>query len=155
MLADDAFRAQLRQIVGQLRSWAAAQAGAARIQESEGETFWRLHAAPAADNACPFELILHHDRHFDLAAGPEVYERMPTEDLELIPPLVEAIAAGRVIRRTWVSRNTGAVRSVETIITLEDGRTWRRERLNEPLARAIGAEDCEAHDHQYAPYRLG
>lgn len=154
MLADDAFRAQLRRILTQLRSWAGTLRGAAHIEESEADTFFRLRVTPAADNACAFELIVHQDQHFDLAAGPEVYEHMPIEDLALFQPLVEAIADGRVTTRTWVSRNTGATRSVETIIHLPDGLQWRRERLNQPLAAAISAEECEAQDQQYAPYRL-
>lgn len=154
MLADDAFRAQLRRTLMQLRSWAGTLRDAARVEESEADTFFRLGVTPVADTACAFELILHQDQHFDLAVGPEVYERIPIEDLALFPPLAEAIADGRVTTRTWVSRNTGAVRSVETIIHLPDDLQWRHERLNQPLAAAIGVEECEAQDHQYAPYRL-
>jgi hypothetical protein len=155
MLADDAFRAQLRRVALDLRAWGATLAGLARVEESEGDTFWRLGVAPAARGACGFELILHFDQHADLAVGPEFYERMPIEDLALFPRLARVIAEGRVLTRTWTSRNTGAVRCVETVITLADGEVWQRQRLNVPLAAAISAEECVVEDHHYGPYRLG
>ena len=152
MLPDDVFRAQLRGVLAHLEAWAAAAGNVARIESSETDSYWRLSAVPTADHACPFELIIHGDQHFDLLVGAETYEQCPIGDVKLLSHLVEAIAGGRVTTRIQASRNTGAVRSVETVIALEGGGAWRGERLNEPLATAIRAEDCEAHDRHYVPY---
>ncbi len=152
-LPDDAFRAQLRVALARIRTWVASMGDVARIEMSEADAYWRLRAEPAAEHACPFELIVHADQHFDLIAGPETYEGRPIGDVQLLAQLVEAIGHGRVITRTLVSRNTDAVRSVETLVALEGGAEWRGECLNEPLASAIQAEDCEAHDRHYVPYR--
>ena len=153
-LPDDAFRAQLRETLARIGTWGASVAEAARIETSEGDRYWRLEAAPAADHACPFELIVHDDQRFDLLVGPETYEGCPIGDVHMLLLLVEAIGDGRITTRCWVSRNTGAARSVETLIALAGGGTWRGNRLNEPLAAAIQAEDCEAQDRCYVPYRL-
>lgn len=152
-LPDDVFRKQLRAAREQLKTWAASVEDFAQIDESETETFWRLSAIPRAAHACPFELIAYDDQHFDFLAGAEAYERQPLTDVKLLSELVEAIADGRIVTRVHASRNTGARRSVETVITLESAGEWRGERLNAPLAAAIRAEDCEAHDQRYVPYR--
>jgi hypothetical protein len=152
-LPDDAFRAQLRAVLSRIKTWAASMGDVARIEMSEADTYWRLRAEPAAEHACPLELIIHADQHFDLIVGPETYERRPIEDVQLFAQLVEAIGDGRVITRTLASRNTDAVRSVETLVALDGGAKWRGEHLNKPLASAIQAEDCEARERHYVPYR--
>lgn len=126
---------------------------AAHVEESETDTYWRLTAEPIAERACRFELIVHDDQCFDLLVGPESYERRPIGEVDLIAQLVEAISAGRVTTRVHASRNTGAVRAVESVIALEGGGEWRGERLNEPLASAIREEDCGTQDRHYVPYR--
>jgi hypothetical protein len=153
-LPDDTFRAQLREALARIRAWAASVAEAAHIETSETDSYWRLKAEPAAEHACAFELIVHHDQHFDLLVDPETYEECPIGDVHMLELIVEAIGDGRVTTRSHVSRNTGAVRSVETIIALSNGGDWRGHRLNEPLASVIRAEDCEAQDRCYVPYRL-
>jgi hypothetical protein len=152
-LPDDAFRAQLRAVVARIRTWVASIDDVARIEMSEADAYWRLRAEPEAEHACPFELIVHADQHFDLTVGPETYEERSIGDVQLIAQLAEAIGDGHVITRTLASRNTDAVRSVETLVPLEGGAEWRGKRLNEPMASAIRAEDCEARDQHYVPYR--
>lgn len=153
-LPDDVYRSQLRQALKRIDAWAATASAVATIEVSEAETYWRLQAQPWAQHACPFELIVHHDQHFDLQVGAESYERCPVGDVGMLAQLVEAIGEGRVITRAHVSRNTGAVRSIETIIELNEGRLWRSERTNDPLAKVIRPEDCETQDRRYVPYRL-
>lgn len=152
-LPDDVFRAQLRDVLAHLRTWTASMDDVARIESAQTDSYWRLESEPVAQYACPFELIVHADQRFDLLVGPESYESCPIGTVKLLSQLVEAIGDGRVITRLHVSRNTGAVRSVETVIAVQGGGTWRNERLNQPLASAIHAQDCQAHDRLYVPYR--
>lgn len=153
MLPDDAFRAQLRDARAMLATWAASVRNAANVESTEGDNYWCLRAEPAAERACPFELIVHHDQHFDACIGPETYERRPIANLNLLVDLVEAIGDGRVVTRSHVSCNTGAVRAVETIVTLAGGGRWQAERPNEEVASTIRIEDCEARDRHYVPYQ--
>ncbi len=54
---------------------------------------------PAVSAACPFELMLRADQHFDIVVAGEMFEDQSVASLELFLPLVDAIAAGRVIQR--------------------------------------------------------
>jgi hypothetical protein len=83
----------------------------------------------------------------------EVYEGRTVTSLDFFLPLVEAIVAGRVIQRRWVSSFTGAVRAVETIIDLGDGKELRDGHGNEALATVGSLDSIERHDHHFLPYR--
>jgi hypothetical protein len=153
MLPDDTFRARVRSATGQIRTTLARLASVARIDETETGTYWRIAVEPAAANACPFELIVHFEHQsFDIVIGPESYESCPAEDPGLLAAVVEAIVNGDVITRTWVSANTGAAHSVDTIVPLPDGSEWERSRLEGALARANPPATRIAEDHRYAPY---
>jgi hypothetical protein len=154
MLSDDAFRAQLRRVLEQIRTWARNLGDAAHIEETETSTYWRMGVMPTADNTCPFELIAHFDQKFDLTVAAETYEACKLPEPRLLADIVTSIGDGRAITRLYHSRNTGMLRSVETIIQLSEDKDWRRMRLNGPFASAIAVEDCEATDKVYAPYRL-
>jgi hypothetical protein len=153
MLQDDAFRAGLRSAIGQIKTSLARLASVASIDETETGSYWRIAVEPRAENACPFELIVHLDRQsFDIVIGPESYESCPVDDDALLPAMVEAIVVGDVTTRRWTSANTGALHSVDTIVPLPDGTDWQRSRLEGPAARAIPAASRICYDHRYAPY---
>ena len=73
--------------------------------------------------------------------------------LDLLLPLLEAITAGRVVQRRWISRATGACRAVESIVTLADGTQWRDGRTTGSVAEAVPRDETERHDHHFLPYR--
>jgi hypothetical protein len=153
MLQDDAFRAGVRSAIGQIKTSLARLASVARIDETETGSYWRIAVEPRAENACPFELIVHLDRQsFDIVIGPESYENCSIDDAALLPAMVEAIVNGGVTTRRWYSANTGAQHSVDTIVPLLDGSDWQRSRLEGPIARAIPAAGRISEDHHYAPY---
>jgi hypothetical protein len=152
--AADVFRAELDAVISAIRAWRRSIADVARTTETAGEDFWRVTVEPLSPHACPCELILHRDQHFDLAVGSEVYERRPIGESRLIPLLLQAIGEGRVTARTLLSPNTGAARSLETIIRTADGGTWRCERLLGNGAGALAPDAYQARDRHYAPYRL-
>ncbi len=153
MLPDDTFRARVRTATGQIRATLARVASVARVDETETGAYWRIAVEPIAENACPFELIVHFEpQSFDIVIGPESYESCPVEDPALLPALVEAIVNGDVITRRWRSANTGAPHSVDTIVPLPDGSDWERSRLEGTVARAIPPASRISEDHCYAPY---
>jgi hypothetical protein len=138
--------------IAALSYWAPSIADVARIVEIECESSWTIAVTPQEATACPFELRLRHDGHYRLAIAGEVYDDLPIESLELFVPLVEAIAAGNVCRRLWVSRLTGLLRGVGTLIDLGEGRTWSADR-ELPDLPPTDPEDVIATDHYFAPYR--
>jgi hypothetical protein len=153
MLQDDAFRAGLRTAIGRIKASLARLASVARIDETETASYWRIAVEPHAETACPFELIVHLQRQsFDIVIGPEAYESCSIDDQALLPAMVDAIVNGDVITRRWLSANTGAAYSVDTIVALPDGMDWLRSRLEGPAARAIPPASRLSEDHHYAPY---
>jgi hypothetical protein len=154
MLPDDIFRSKLQTTITALRYWAPAIADSARVEENETGSFWKTAVAPFTPNACPFELIMHFDQHYDVALDDETYEGLPIEGFDMFLPFVEAIAAGNVVQRHWVSRFTGLERSVETVVTLRNGGIWRETRgtvrTNAPPAADDGSELIE---RRFLPYR--
>lgn len=153
MLPDDVFRSKLQTTMTALRYWAPAIADSARVDENETGSFWKMKVVPFTPNACPFELILHFDQHFDLAIGEEAYEALPIEGFDLFMPFVEAVAAGNVVQRRWVSRFTGLERSVETLVTLANGGIWRESRGAGRTMPSLDDDGSELIEHRYLPYR--
>lgn len=153
MLPDDTFRARLRSAIGHIKASLARLASVASIDETETGSYWRIAVEPNADNACPFEIIVHFERQsFDIAMGPEFYENCPIDDAALLPAMVDAIVDGNVITRRRRSANTGAPHSVDTIVPLPDGSDWQRSRLEGAVARTIPPASRISEDHRYAPY---
>lgn len=154
MLPSDAYRTKLHETIAALRYWVPTLRHVADAEDVETEAYWRLAVRPRTAQACPFELILHSDQHYDLLIGNEVFERRPVESLGAFQPLLEAIAAGRVITRHWFTVATGSLAAIETIVTPAGGTDWRRIRRMAPLER-VPLEECHAVDRHYVRYARG
>jgi hypothetical protein len=153
MHPDHAVRSRVEATVESLRYWVPTIADVARATESQSPGYWRLAMEPNVAGACPFEMTLHDDQHFDLVLGSEFYEDRVLSSLEILLPVLQSVTEGRIVQRRWFSSATGAERAVETIITLADGSVWRDGRTNETVAAAIPREATERHDHVFLPYR--
>jgi hypothetical protein len=149
LLADDVFRTKLGETTAALEGWAKKMGPFAQVERSE--TNWRIKLVPPVPNACPCELILRRDQRFDLAIGEETYEDFPVRDLDLFLPLLEAVVAGNVSTKRWVSSATGLEYQVETVVPLPDGTSWRADRRN-PLAPDPPEINLECEGRQYVPY---
>jgi hypothetical protein len=152
MLLDAVQRSRFDATVAALSYWAPSVADVAHVKEVETESCWTLRVTPSDPAACPFELRLRHDGHYRLVIAGEVCDPRSIDDFELFIPLAEAIAAGNVVRRHWVSRLTGLLRGVGTVVRLGQGRTWSAER-EMPGLPPTDPEDVIAQDHSFAPYR--
>lgn len=150
MLPDDAFRAKRDRTIAALQQWQRALVDCARIEEEAAATFWRLAVSPFAVGACPFEVILHQRQICDLAIGPESYEGRSSDELDRLPAMAEAIAAGRVLTRTKSSAVSGLVLAVETEVRLADGQSWKADRW---LVSGIKPGAMVRDDRWYLPYR--
>jgi hypothetical protein len=154
MLPDDVFRSRLQTTVTALQYWAPSIADAAHVEQDETGTFWKLSVTPGMPKACPFELILHYDQSYDLAIGEESYESLPIASFDMFLPFVEAVAAGSVVQRHWVSRLTGLERAVETLVMLPNGGIWQEGRDGAlPSRPSLDDDGTELRERRFLPYR--
>ncbi len=153
MLPDDLFSSRLQTTITALKYWAPSIADAARVEEGETGNFWKIAVTPFLAGACPFELILHFDQHYDVAVADEAYEGLPIESFDVFLPLVAAIADGRVVQRRWVSRLTGLERAVETLVMLVSGGIWREARGTAPARPSLDDDGTELRERNFLPYR--
>lgn len=151
MLADDAFRNRLHETIRTLRARCEELKSVASIRETETEDYWGVWLCPHAPTACPLELILHRDQRYDVTIGSETYEHLSADELALLPRLLDSVADGTVITRTWATRATGMTHSIQTIVPL-DGSLWQASEETAVAAR-VPRDDCLATDRHYAPYR--
>lgn len=149
MYSDDVYRAQLRSTFADLRQALALLEGAAKVSVEFSDQGARLMMVPFAKGACPVELMVRADQHYDIAVGAQLYEDRPVERLELFKPLILAIVDGAVVERVYTSALTGRETGRETIVTMPFGSRWsdgRGVRQGEPAERV-------AKVRQYLPYR--
>jgi hypothetical protein len=154
MLPDDTYRTGYQATIRTLEAWLATQADVAEVEVARDPNCWRARVTPHAANACPFELALRVDQHYDLSVGAEVYEDQPIDSLALFPELLAAIAAGRVISRRLATAATGTVQAIETIVTPGDGLEWsgRRTLAAGPALSPVNDADMVATDRHYVAY---
>jgi hypothetical protein len=153
MLPDDVFRSRMQTTITALKYWAPSIADAAQVEETETGNFWKIAVTPGLSNACPFELIVHFDQRYDLAIGSETYESLPIESFDMFLPFVESVADGNVVQRRRLSRLTGLERSVETLVTLPNGSTWREVRGDGHAVPSLDDDGTELREHRFLPYR--
>ncbi len=144
MIPDDVYLHTLQGTIEGLRYWVPSIADVARVAESSGPEFWHLQVWPSMPGGCPFELLLRHDRHYDVVLAGEGYERLPVSSLSMFMPLAQAIIDGHVVQRRWTSTRTGSLQAVETLVRLPDGSIWREGQA--------APETCEGRDHHFLPY---
>lgn len=151
MLSDDVFRSRLQATVESLRYFVPSIADVAHSEENSAVDFWKVSLAPHTSGACPVELILHGTQRYDVMIAGEAYEDREISTLELFVPLLEAITAGRVVERTWISLSTGATIARETIVTLAKGKLWQD---GSGLSAISGEEEnLRREDRHFLPYR--
>jgi hypothetical protein len=148
MLPNDTFRTSYQATIRTLELWLDTQQRVAEVEVARADGIWRTRVTPHAANACPFELALRTDQHYDLSIGTETYEDQPIDSLSLFPDLLQAISAGRVINRRLASAATGTVQAIETIVSPGDGVEWsgRRTFTRAPIA------DVVVSDRHYVAY---
>lgn len=151
MLSDDVFRSRLQATVESLRYFVPSVADVARSDETSAPGYWKLSLTPHTGGACPIELILHGSQRYDVMIGRETYEDREITSLELFVPLIDAVANGRVIERSWISLTTGLSVARETLISLTNSKSWQDgSGLN---AVAGNEEKFRRDDRHFLPYR--
>jgi hypothetical protein len=149
MQPTDIFARAYEAAIRDLDAWVNAHRLVANIDCERTASYWHVRVTPIAENACPAELILHRSQRCDLSAGAETYENQPIGDPSRWRMVLDAIVAGDVIVRRWVTSATAAVAKVETVISLADGTEWRGERI----LVALPGSATERRDQHVLPYQ--
>ncbi|MCB1520379.1 MAG: hypothetical protein KDJ37_07375 [Hyphomicrobiaceae bacterium] len=159
MSHDDRYRAKLQAIIASFEFWVPSIADVATIRETNAADYWRLSIMPRQPGACPFELVLRADGQHDIMIADQIFEDLPTTDLDVFLPLAVAIAEGRVVRRTWSTAGTRTPVATDTIVTPADRDIWRQRRVIHSagsVAATVNTTadiDLIAEDIHFLPYR--
>lgn len=153
MPADDTYRLKLQQVIASLKAWTGFVADVAKVEVSEVGEAWRIALQPKAAHACAMEMVLDGaSPRCDLRIASETYEDWPLPSLDIVLPLIEAVAEGKVVTRRTASATTGMPLGVTTLIRLADGRLL--ESSHEGSAdRELSADTIQIRDTHYLPYR--
>ncbi len=150
---DHSHSVKLQQLIASLRAWTGFVADVARVEVSDIGSAWRVSLQPKAANACPLEILLDASRvKCDLRIAAETYRDWPLPSLDLVLPLIEAVAEGRVVTRHTTSAVTGLPLSVATLIKLADGRVLETS-LENGAVKEVASAAIERRDTHYLPYR--
>lgn len=139
MLAEDLFRTRLAGLIAKLEDWAARYSETGSMDAKYGTGFWRVVARPSTPGTCPVTLVLRADQKFDLSLAGDLFEDRPIENFDIFPPLLEAVAQGRVERTHYTSALTGAPLGHETRVLLSDGGSWGERRMRSNAHAIDGA----------------
>ena len=151
MSDDDLSRLQV--VIASLRYWVPSIKDAARVVESEASGTWQIAVRPLFKEACPFVLKLSTGMSYAITLDGNAYPERPIESLDSLLPLVEAITDGHVVRRRWLSPNTGVAYQVETIVKLANGAIWRGLLKDPNTGPGQDPEYGIQQDRHYLPYR--
>lgn len=152
MLSDDTYRAKLDQLIASVRAWTGFVADVARVEVTDQGQAWRIALLPKFGNTCPAEIILRPDKTWDLTIGGHTFKNRALSSLELVLPLLEAIAEGRVVALKSVSASTGLVHGVGTVVTLANGTRFEEQQAVIELPAGIEPR-VETIERHYLPYR--
>ncbi|MEQ1614882.1 MAG: hypothetical protein ABL904_19210 [Hyphomicrobiaceae bacterium] len=154
MLSDDAYKTRYRATVASLEAWLDGLRRVADVETARDEVSWRVSVRPNVPEACPFELVLRADQHFDLSIGPETYEDQAIDTLDLFQPLLVAVTRGEVKTSCWLSAGTRTLVMVATRILPTGGKRWLRSRTIGAIGRASDTHLIRQ-DRHYVPYARG
>ncbi len=157
MQTDDVYRAQLQSAIADIKAWAKTVSSVATITENEDTHYWRLVVEPNARGACPVELMLNvigDVAVYDIRVAKEGYEDRAFEDMKMFVPILEAIAAGDVMQRTWKSSITNEPVSMKTCVGPSAVSLWQTERWLSEAADTDGLykETALISDRSFLPY---
>ncbi len=166
MYSDDVYRSRLEVTIASLRYWLPSIGDAATVGEDETADYWKVWVKPHTATACPFELMLRADQHYDIVIGNEAFEDCPIESLDMFQPLAAGIAEGNVMHRHWVSAATHLPVAVETTVLrpkmgkngeLDTQPYWHRRRyagINMNGSEPDLALNCLSKVSAFAPYQF-
>lgn len=145
----DTYRQQVQQLAASVKAWSGFVADVARVEIEEAGNGWRFAMTPSAPGACPLELVLDGTQaRCDLRIATETVEDWKPPSLDVLLPLMKAVADGNVVTRTVSSAVTGLPISTSTHVRLADGQN-----LVVPEMPEFQLERVEAREVHYLPYR--
>lgn len=135
-----------------LNRWIATLSDVAAIECEQTAGYWRVRICPFERNACAAELMVSRQQTFDLEVANEGMLGEQVADFSLFQPLLEAIARGNAVCRTWSAMATGSDLMREVIVKMADGREWSMSRIV-TAGTAATELSAVANDRVFVAYR--
>jgi len=151
MYSDDVYRAKLRATIADLQQAVAPLAPFTAIDVDLSGQGARFTLIPHTRGACPVELMVRADQHYDIALGQAIFEDCRVEQLDVFKPLILAVADGHIVRRHHISAQTGVEMGFETIVTMPSAQPWRKVHGGEVWLGRGG--EVFMRDQRFLPYR--
>jgi hypothetical protein len=149
MLPDDRYRTQFELTTASLLAWSGFIRDVAAVSVDDAQAYWSMAAMPKASTACPVVLVLGRSTQtFSVTLGAETYEDLPVDDFDLFLPLLETVAAGDVVERTFTGAATARPVAIEMRVGNAGHPLFARTRR---LATTDGAVLYT--DRHFLPYR--
>lgn len=155
MSATDIHRQKVQLLIASIKAWSGFVGDVARVEVVEDGAVWRIALTPKTDRACALEMVLDGDAsRCDVRLADQTYEDWELPSLDVVLPILEAVADGRVITRRGVSRATGQTAWTSTLIRLADGRTVEPPGAGRSVVEEDGteAETVVFRDTHFLPY---
>ncbi len=153
MLPDDVYRSKLSATVASIRRAVDCLNGSADVALHVEAAKLRLALSPHVKGACPLEVLVRADQHYDIEVGSEFYEDCEIGSFDDFPALIGAVARGDVVTRHYFSAATGSLAAVATVVSLGGGREWRREHGVFPPGRSFDPDTTLVKDRTFLPYQ--
>ena len=154
MQSQDTYNRDFDANIAVLDRWLDTLTMVAAVDRESAGAYWRARITPHEANSCPVELMLSRDQTYDIEVGPESLVHQPVAGFGIFLQLLQAIADGRVVRRSWSALATGCALTQEIIVRPPDGHDWSIRRVVN-AGSAISEQTATARDHVYVPYRRG
>ena len=154
MQSQDIYNRDFDAATAVLDRWLRSLAPVAAIDRENTQGYWRARLNPHEPNTCPAELMLSRSQTFDVEVGPEGLANQPVSGFALFLPLLQAVAGGQVVHRTWSALATGSAVASEILVHLAAGQQWTARRIIN-AGSASTELTATAREHVYVPYRRG
>ncbi len=151
MQPQDVFNRAFDDTTAAIDAWLPSVAADAAIEHERTPRYWRVRLVPHQPNACPAELMLSRDQHFDFEAGSESVVGQSVQDFSIFLPLLKAVVDGRVVQRSWTAVATGAELTREFIARLAPDKEWPIRRIVH-AASAATEMSALAEDRAFVAY---
>jgi hypothetical protein len=156
MLPDDRYQTQLAQTKASLLAWSRFVRDVATVTVDDTGATWAFGLVPRTAGACAAALVLERDRQvYGLALAGESYEDLPVTSFDAFLPLLEAVAAGRVIERRHYGVTTHRPAAIEMRVGPAAAPLFRGTRRLDGAEPGAPLADHAAEDRHFLPYRRG
>ncbi len=154
MPSEDSHRVNLQLTAASIKAWSGFVADVARLEIVEATDHCRVTMVPVVSGGCPVDLVI--DGSALRCTGRIGAHDLPgweLPSLDLVLPLLKAVAEGHVVTRHTVSCATGLPLEIGTLVRLEDGSTLTIQGTRSTTPSRPMDAPMESRETHFLPYR--